>query len=451
VDFGGGPLTAVGGNDVYIACYDEQVKHRWSRAIGGSADSESQGDDQFASAIALDGSGNLIIGGTFTTAIDFKVPDAAATDGSTLAPIDPSGAQGFFLASVKMSDGKANWARSIKLGQNGVIAAIAGDMSKTNEVVLALEYDGAKGAKPFGTSDPATACPAVPTIVGSPEMMVVRLNTTDGTDANGSPSFACVASATFTGTSEEVPLDIAVDKTTGDGVIVGRYKAPIADWALLAINGTNPNAFIARFDSKLTRVWAKGYGDISADTSKIKVQSPQSIALDGSGNAVFTGYMAGHLSMGSDASGNAVVVDTNNQGTDIVLAKLDGATGATVFAKVFGDTNDSQVGNAVAIESNGNITIGGFLKGATDFGGGLLNSAGNNDAFLATFAPDGTHLRSALKGDSYSQTLSLVKRNNGPAGGLWIVPKFTGTLTFEDDALVATGASNSTGIQRVSY
>jgi hypothetical protein len=133
------------------------------------------------------------------------------------------------------------------------------------------------------------------------------------------------------------------------------------------------------------------------------------------------------------------------------LVKLDGATGATVFAKVFGDSNDSQVGNAVAIDSNGNITIGGFLKGAADFGGGLLTSAGNNDAFLATFAADGTHLRSALKGDSYSQTLSFVRRNNGPAGGLWIVPKFTGTLTFEDDALVATGASNSTGIQRVFY
>ncbi|MCK6550455.1 SBBP repeat-containing protein [Myxococcota bacterium] len=56
VDFGGGALTAVGGEDGYLAVFDTNGAHLWSRVIG------STGDD-FLTAVGFDGQGRVLLTG----------------------------------------------------------------------------------------------------------------------------------------------------------------------------------------------------------------------------------------------------------------------------------------------------------------------------------------------------------------------------------------------------
>jgi hypothetical protein len=63
VDFGAG-MIAGGPADAFVASFDALGQHRWSRIVGGP------GEDR-ANAVAVDGSGNVAIAGTFTDTADF--------------------------------------------------------------------------------------------------------------------------------------------------------------------------------------------------------------------------------------------------------------------------------------------------------------------------------------------------------------------------------------------
>ncbi|WP_437649731.1 hypothetical protein [Sorangium sp. So ce362] len=63
LDLGGDPLKSAGDLDVFVASFDALGKHRWSRRFGDAA-------LQRARAVAVDGAGNVIVGGEFAGAID---------------------------------------------------------------------------------------------------------------------------------------------------------------------------------------------------------------------------------------------------------------------------------------------------------------------------------------------------------------------------------------------
>src|SRR4029434_11182450 len=65
VDFGGGGLTRAGLNDIFVAKFSGvDGAHIWSTRFG------STGDD-FGNGIAVDGSGNVLVAGTFNGTVDF--------------------------------------------------------------------------------------------------------------------------------------------------------------------------------------------------------------------------------------------------------------------------------------------------------------------------------------------------------------------------------------------
>lgn len=86
VDFGGGPLTSTGSSDVFVAKLDATGNHAWSRRFGDP-------DLQLLQAVAIDGSGNIIIAGGFNGTIDFggvALVSAGERD-IFVAKLDPSG------------------------------------------------------------------------------------------------------------------------------------------------------------------------------------------------------------------------------------------------------------------------------------------------------------------------------------------------------------------------
>ncbi|MBI4702468.1 MAG: hypothetical protein HY744_15220 [Deltaproteobacteria bacterium] len=70
---------------------------------------------------------------------------------------------------------------------------------------------------------------------------------------------------------------------------------------------------------------------------------------------------------------------------DVYLAKLDKG-GKHLWSQRFGSAwYDASIG--VATGATGKIAIAGYFQGQIDFGGGTLQSAGSNDIFVAAFAP----------------------------------------------------------------
>jgi hypothetical protein len=64
VDLGTGSLASAGGSDIFVAKYTAGGVPLWSRRVGASQDDRAQG-------IAVDGSGNVYVIGTFQGTVDF--------------------------------------------------------------------------------------------------------------------------------------------------------------------------------------------------------------------------------------------------------------------------------------------------------------------------------------------------------------------------------------------
>ncbi|MBW2731667.1 MAG: SBBP repeat-containing protein [Deltaproteobacteria bacterium] len=93
VDFGGGPLTSAGNNDIVVASYDSNGAHRWSRHFGGTSYDYGRG-------VATDSSGNVTITGFFPGTVDFGG-----------GPLTSTGTNNIFLASYD-SSGVHRWSKS---------------------------------------------------------------------------------------------------------------------------------------------------------------------------------------------------------------------------------------------------------------------------------------------------------------------------------------------------
>jgi outer membrane protein assembly factor BamB len=90
----------------------------------------------------------------------------------------------------------------------------------------------------------------------------------------------------------------------------------------------------------------------------------------------------------------------------------------------------------LAVDRAGNVFIVGDFKGALDFGGGRLESAGEGDLVVAKFDALGHLLWSKRFGDAADQIFSGVAVD--PEGNLLITGVFNGALDFGDGPLKAS-------------
>lgn len=126
-----------------------------------------------------------------------------------------------------------------------------------------------------------------------------------------------------------------------------------------------------------TQLWSKTIGGPSSELGN-------SIAVDGNGDVLVTGYFNGTVNFGG---GNLVSAGND----DIFVAKYSGTTGAYIWARRFGSTATDQ-GDSIAVDSAGDVFVTGQFQGTIDFGGPPLASAGNSDIFLVKLSgTDGSH------------------------------------------------------------
>jgi hypothetical protein len=114
----------------------------------------------------------------------------------------------------------------------------------------------------------------------------------------------------------------------------------------------------------------------------------------------------------------------------------DKTAGPVQWSKSFGGGDpQGQYVQWLTVDGAGNILITGSFAGAVDFGGGVLTSAGGNDAFVAKFDAAGNHLWSKRFGAVQEQSGRSVTADAG--GNVYVTGNFIGTVDFGGGAVTS--------------
>jgi hypothetical protein len=385
VDMGTGLMTSAGGNDIFIAKYTAGGVPLWSRRVGASQDDRAQG-------IAVDGSGNVYVIGTFQGTVDFgggAVSSPATYVNSFLVKYSPLGAH---LWSKRLSSTGMDEGLAVAVDGSGNVTA-AGVLYQTSN---------------FGGSSLATA--------GGSDVWVARF----------SSAGAHVWSRRAGGTGDDWVYAVAVDGS-GNASITG-YSAAAADFGGGLLNGFGAkDIIVAQYSSTGGHVWSRRVGGSGNDVGR-------DIAVDGSGNVVVTGnFASSSVNFGSGALSNA-------GGADIFLVKYS-SQGASLWSRQFGSSLSlSEGANSVATDAAGNVMLTGSVAAPIDFGGGVLTGDNYYDIYVAKFDGAGAHAWSKRTGEGSGTGIAA-----DGSGNVVVTGTFTGVtpVNFGGSDLQSPGATDT--------
>jgi hypothetical protein len=253
----------------------------------------------------------------------------------------------------------------------------------------------------------------------------------------------------------------------------------------LAPANSSSRPFLLKLDADGHFIYAKQFGDSASSAG-----FGDHVAVDADDNVILTGGMVGNPDFGGGpvATGGVFVVKFDPQGQhvfskglgnpsttlyaqglgagpagevilafsmwgatdfggavlqtagndDVVLVKW-GPLGQHVWSQVFGDSDPQNVWDA-SVDADGRIAITGSFESGIDFGGRALVSSGSSDIFLALFDTDGQHLASRRFGDAQFQSATQV--TSDPAGNVSIVGTMLGTVDFGGGPLTDQGVGD---------
>ncbi len=195
----------------------------------------------------------------------------------------------------------------------------------------------------------------------------------DGSSACGAPT------TTFTAGDAARQQLFAIDAgPNGEIAFAGSHVGTLSLGNFTLDAGVNASdAFVAVRDGQQGFALGLGFGDPAfTDVTEGVAVSPQ-------GDLLITGSVSGPVDFG-----NGQLVPSGFVNSDIFVARFD-ASGQALWSFLFGDNND-QTGRRVAVSPTENIFLAGNFSGDVDFGGGVVApGAGNQDAFLTAFSPEG--------------------------------------------------------------
>jgi hypothetical protein len=128
------------------------------------------------------------------------------------------------------------------------------------------------------------------------------------------------------------------------------------------------DAFVAKYSPLGVLLWAKDIGGPGG------YDYGRAIAVDGSGNVLITGDVAGTAVFGAGEPAQTTLTSSAaNGGEDIFVARLDSTTGDLGWAEQFGGPV-ANYGRGLAMDTAGNVYVAGAFIGSAPFGTTSLSS-----------------------------------------------------------------------------
>lgn len=307
---------------------------------GGGAD--------YASAIAVDGSGNAYVTG-WTTSSNFptanpRQPTGHSTQDAFVMKLSPTGSS--LVYSTYLGGNDDDFGRAIAVDGSGA-AYVAGSTQST-DFPTASAYQG--------------------TNRGTVDAFVSKLN----------PSGSAFAYSTYLGGAlvDEI-WGIALD-TTGAAYLVGTTTSndfPVAS-AFRATRAGSSDAFVTKFSSSGSLAYSTYLGGTGQDFG-------YGIAVDASGSAVAVGQtLSTDFPVFPLAAPTPAFQQSNSGGSDAFVTKLSPAGSALIYSTFLGGTA-SEKAFGVALDGSGNAFVTGETS-STNFPvvGSLQTAAGDVDVFV---------------------------------------------------------------------
>ena len=401
--------------------------HDWSRRFGGT-------NVDTAYDIAIDGSGNVVIAGTFAGTINLG-GGAMTSAGSYDIFLAKYDANGVLQWSHRFGGGDVDGARAVMVDG-------AGDITMTGYFRAPVSFGGAPLAGRAAR-----------------DIFVARF------DGSGLHQW----SHGYGSANGDEGQDIVAD-ASGNVIVTGQYGGAIdfGGGAETPAFGSL-DLFVLKLDAAGNHQWSKSAGSLNPDVG-------YGVAVDASNNVFLTGIFSNTVDFGGgpltsaglsdvfvvkygedgthqwstrrggpnadtghgigvDASGDIVVTGNYN---GAFLVKYD-TNGVEEWSQSF-VSNIMVQGLDLAVSPDGTIAVTGNLRGTTNFGGGLLTSAGDDDIFLAILEASGVHRWSQRFGntaDDWGYGCAF-----DPSGNLIAAGTFYASVDFGGGPLVSAGLSD---------
>ena len=346
----------------------------WNTFLGGS------GND-WSTAIAVDGSGNVYVGGWSDATWGTNPVRGFTSVGS--------GTSYNIFAAKLDSGGNLLW--NTFLGNSPAPGAVAG---------TGIAVDSIGNVYVAGTSTATWGAPVVPYTSGNENAFAAQLNSSGVVQWN-----TFLAAGGTSGYGNAIAVDIS-----------GVYVA--------GTNTTSGDAFVAEVSSSGDLQWATSLGNGTLGKSQ-----GNAIAVEG-GNI----YVAGSSQATWQGTNPPVQAHTTGTNYDAFVAEVNGS-GAIQWNTFLGSAGGSDYGTGIAVDSNGNVYVVGYSNhtwGANPVVSGPMNQ--ENDAFAAkldsggnlqwnTFmGSEGSGLTAADEGEAIALDGSGNVYISGYSGSTWGKP-----------------------------
>lgn len=368
----------------------------WARQANVSAASSTA----TATAVATDAAGNTYVTGTYSGSVSFGANTLTSTPGYSdvfLAKYDSAGTVLWAVAAGGMACGA------------GGVATDGDEVFLTGHCVYGANFNG----HPLAASATYQAA--------------FFLAAADA----GTGQFARVL--THGGSGSMYGKALALD-AEGSLLVAGAFTktASVLGASLAATGGDSAgsDAFVFKINKAFDQLaWARGGGSEDGDNA-------YAVASDGSGNVFIAGDIVAAMAQGTASFGGSTLTVTSSG--DPFVAKLD-RDGQWQWARsIQGGSFDSA--RALAVDSAGNVYVGGQFAYSATFGGTFLTAAKSSYvAFVAKLDGSGNFLWAQQAGNPASATLAghagvyglLVRGNGNPvASGYYTAETSFGGFTL---------------------
>ncbi len=380
LDLGGGPMTATGTYDVFVAKFTSAGGHVWSTHFGGSSSSGG-------TKLKVLTNGDLALGGSYRGTLVL---------GTTT--LTSSGDQDVYVARLS-STGTAQWA--VTGGAPGFDELMDLAVDASDNIAACGGFNGTGTF--FGTG-----------ITGSYDSWLVRLT------GAGTPSW------TKAMTAGGIDDNCGVAMTSnGDVVHVGSYNGTVNTGGTTFTSTSNTlDIFVGRYLATTgAHVWSASLGGAGND---------EALDVEAAGTSII---VAGRFGVSVSFGGVSL---TSAGGDDAFVAKFDDTTGAHQFSTRMGGTS-GDVGQHLSIRPDGQVSLTGTFAGTANFGGTSVTSNGDIDPFLVDL--DGlTGVISSVKsagGPSRDEAHDVVSTSDS----LVFAGSFTGSIVVLGTTYTTMGSN----------